>query len=135
MLGRVPSWTWAALLVPAIAVIITGIVLPSVSGNGKARAEKPAKAAPAVATPSGEGITWVTLRGLDECSDIVDLDAGPSGENFFGLYPSGTMIRFLDHNDLTILIDDLPDSPIAASGNVCFLGPAGGRVRVRQVPN
>ena len=127
-----------AVFLVGLFALIAGI--PYVLANGgwdktKRDLTEAGKAKAAEATPSGEQITWVTLRGFDECSDIVDLDAGPSGENFFGFYPAGTIIRFIDHGDEEILLEDLPDTLITASGRACFLGPAGGRVRVRQVPN
>lgn len=116
---------WLTLVGVAILILVIGIATTFSGKNNDAKAE----------TPSGETVTWVTLQGVGECSDVVDLDTGPPGENFFGLYPKGTAISFLDHDGKTILLDDLPDEPITASGSVCFLGPAGERVRVRQVPD
>jgi len=70
----------------------------------------------------------VTLLGDETCSNYVDLDAGPRGDNYFE-GPDDAVVHWEDgtSNSITEWVD-------RKGGLVCFTGPAGERVTVRQVP-
>ncbi|MBI2506962.1 MAG: hypothetical protein HYW00_02385, partial [Candidatus Colwellbacteria bacterium] len=90
-----------------------------------------AKAAPAAVAPEGATESQVALRGFGDCSASVDLDVGPSGRNVF-LGPSSAVVRWLDYGDEEGPINKWWDQK---GGRVCFLGPAGETVTVRQIPS
>ncbi len=90
-----------------------------------------AKAAPTEVAPSGATTSRVTLNGFKKCSAEVDLDVGPRGENIF-LGSDTVIVRWLDYGNEEGSINK--DWGVRG-GRVCFLGPAGESVTVRQVPN
>lgn len=71
----------------------------------------------------------VTLLGENTCSDYVDLDAGPRGENYVE-GPTNARIHWQDGTSGFIT-----EWFGVKGGRVCFTGPAGETVTVRQVPN
>lgn len=120
MIQRAPTWTWITLTAIVVTLTLFGIVTLIPDGD------KDAKAA---LVNKGTRVT-VVLRGWSTCSDEVDLNAGPRGNNNFypGLGAEKALVRLPDGSTRQIT----SWGPIG--GKVCFYGPPDTTVTVEQTP-
>lgn len=126
MIQRAPRWMWLALGAVASVLTAIGIALAIPNGEGSDGTK-----AAEVKVDEGR-VARVSLRGFENCSDEVDLTLGPvKGRNFF-LGSSDTLVRWLDYSS--------EEGPItkwwgSKGGRICFLGPIGETITVRQTPS
>ncbi|MEX2033540.1 MAG: hypothetical protein WD889_03260, partial [Candidatus Colwellbacteria bacterium] len=125
--------TRAISVLSVVAVILTVIFLfggKSEFGQKIEAIGDDAKAGAVEAVPSGATTSRVVLLGFGECSAEVDLDAGPRGKNRF-LGSPNALVYWEDYGGEEGSINKEWG---AKGGRVCFLGPAGETVIVRQIP-
>jgi len=135
LLGRTGEATRRlATILVLIAVGITAIFFAGGVDEARTWLDEQAAASASSGGDSGrqavaaQRVTQVSLLGENLCSESVNLDNGPRGKNLFE-GPAEARVHWQDGT--TGFITEWFD---VKGGHVCFTGPAGEKVTVRQVP-
>lgn len=114
---------WVIVAIVVFPLVIKGFVEDASLPSPTTSAEEVA------VSYASQTIDIIELLGDAECSESIDLSEGPRGYNYFS-GPPGTQVRELS----TGVVGFITETFDSIGGPVCFTGPAGEEVTVRQVP-